>query len=163
MEGFLAGFLLAMGVFTQTFLVVMLMALSEVHSKSNVFLLSLSRELSRNGAGIVEVRWIRRHLLALSPLSLRVGSAYFIDKPIVLTSMQITFDSTVDFLLMNLRAIAFTVLLQNKSDTYCTKPLNLEHILFASTSVKFGVRPETIRISKLGHCLMANRMRGAVT
>ena len=103
MHGLLAIFLLSVGVFTQVFLITLLMTLGEVHSRSKNFLRRTLRSIAGPGGqkSRCDVKWMRKQMLCLPALSLRIGWAYEIDKPIVLTILKILFDSTVNFLLVN--------------------------------------------------------------
>ena len=101
MQGLLAIFLLSVGVFSQAFLITLLMTLGEVHSRANTFLHRSLRSVSGSGRVRGDIKWMRRQIRCFPALSLRVGWAYIIDKPIVLTALKITFDTTVNFLLVN--------------------------------------------------------------
>ena len=100
--GFLAVFFFCGGIFSVCFLMLYIMLLGEVYDRSHGFLSMARKKVSwskyRDGAE--NVLWLRKYLLSFREMKVEVGSAYFIDKPIVLTTFKILFDSIINFLLM---------------------------------------------------------------
>ena len=102
MHGMLRLFLLTIAIFSISFLVMLLMVAGEFHSRSRAFINAartrLAIEITSNPGH--QVKWLRRYLRTLPELKVKVGSLYFIDKPIVLTMFRIIFDSIINFLLL---------------------------------------------------------------
>ena len=103
--GFIAAFLFVAAVFSISFEIIYLMILGEVHSKSTAFLTAahsqVGMEVGVTGIeGKAELLWRRKVLKSLPILKMRVKAAYFVDKPIVLTTVKILFDTIINFLLM---------------------------------------------------------------
>ena len=102
-DGVMALFLLTLGVFSVGFLAVYLLLTGELHSSSTAFLAEARQQLQM-GMGRkydMDTRWLRKYLRSLPVLKVQVGSAYFIDKPIVLTTFRIEFESIINFLIMS--------------------------------------------------------------
>ena len=101
-EGVLAIFLFSVGVFGVCFLILYIILLGEVHDRSKDFLSMARQNVCWNkGPGDKDsVLWLRKYLRSLREMRVEVGSAYFIDKAIVLTTFKILFDSMINFLLM---------------------------------------------------------------
>ena len=101
--GALMVFIFSGGIFSTCFLVLYIVLLGEVHDRSKV-LLSAARSttflVSKRRRDPECVLWLRKVLRSCREMKVEVGSAYFIDKPIVLTTFQILFDCTINFLLM---------------------------------------------------------------
>ena len=102
-DGVMALFLLTLGIFSVGFLAVYLLLTAELHSSSSAFLAAARQQLQGGLAPKydMEIWWLRKYLRSLPVLKVQVGSAYFIDKPIVLTTFRIEFESIINFLIMS--------------------------------------------------------------
>ena len=99
-EGVLALFLFSVGVFSVCFLILYIMLLGEVYDRSKDFLSAARKNLSERRRDAEGALWLRKYFRSFREMKIQVGSAYFIDKAIVLTTFKILFDSIINFLLM---------------------------------------------------------------
>ena len=100
--GVVAGFLAVLGLTFMTVFGAMMVTMGEVNNASKLFLrLVKSRYGYRPRFGDYSRRnlYLEKYLKSTQELKLRVGSTYFIDKGIALTTFRITLDNTINFLL----------------------------------------------------------------
>ena len=102
-QGLMALFLLTLGIFSIGFLAVYMVLTGELHSSSAAFLAAASRqiEMTMFRRHDMETKLLIRYMRSLPVLKVEVGSAYFIDKPIVLTTFRIDFENIINFLIMS--------------------------------------------------------------
>ena len=103
-RGYLAVFNFCTGIFSACFLVLYILLLGEAHQRSEDFLSQARRSAflrgKRRRLDAESELWLRKYLQSQREMRVEVGSAYFIDKPIALTTFKIMFDSIINFLLM---------------------------------------------------------------
>ena len=85
-EGVLTVFLFSVGAFCTCYLVLYIMLLGEVNDRSKGFLLMARNSVfswSKGQTRTMDTFWQRKYVASLREMRMEVGSAYFIDKPIV--------------------------------------------------------------------------------
>ena len=103
-SGALAIFNFSAGIFTGCFLVLYMVLLGEVHQRSKD-LLSLASKNAFIGSSRLRDDdesglWLRKSLQSYREMRVEVGSAYFIDKPTVLTTFRILLECIINFILI---------------------------------------------------------------
>lgn len=85
------------------FLAITLNTLAEFNVQSMSALQVFRKQMAAGSSndGETPSKWFRMKVNSLREFRVQIGSAYYIDKPIILTTFKIIFDATINFLLMN--------------------------------------------------------------
>ena len=103
-DGALRFFMILVGAYVAGFLVTILMAFGEVNELSKRLLTLIHTTavvvlgVERSGDKSTHVL-IKRHMRSLRDIRVQVGSLYFVDKPIIMTTCQIIFENTIGLLM----------------------------------------------------------------
>ena len=103
-HGVLALFLLTFSILSMCSLVIYLMLLGELNHQSRLFFKTIKMHLLTKYACSEkhkkELARVQRYLLTMRELKVQMGSIYYVDKPIVLTTFKIMFDIVVNFVII---------------------------------------------------------------